>query len=256
MFGLYVDLCLSTGKGTNGIYTINDEYILVSDSNLDQLLVLDLLRGGIVGHRKIAGADLTGVASCDSCRKIFVTANDFFTVTLEEPLKEMAKKKDFSSLSTAPIKSFWPFDHSIQPKKMKLRMIALTRSGSLGFLVDFKEGVFQFDPTRKHNKELNRRLISKKDIAKANKDGGISGCSLTRSEEYLIITGTDSIFLLNLARLSTPTLKSFFTTIPVKNRCGMGGIHLRDACNAKQERNLSLCGWTFKFKWKLWCGVV
>ena len=61
----------ATGKGPVGIYVIDDRYAAVADSNANALLIVDVLRGGVVGSRRWPSPkndtkewySLTGVAS-------------------------------------------------------------------------------------------------------------------------------------------------------------------------------------------------
>jgi len=178
---------LATGKGPIGIYNIDDRYVLVGDSAIDAILAVDLLQGGVVGHfilhnhkqdpkneealSAVGGTfkhddgwrDPIDLASCDMCNFIYMTTTkraSFYKLHLETPLLEMAKNHDFSPLRRSRLIRYCPWSEicsSGNPlEKWKVRMVEVSRDGSMGFIAIYnmyksknektRGAVFQFNP--------------------------------------------------------------------------------------------------------------
>ncbi|EED95007.1 predicted protein [Thalassiosira pseudonana CCMP1335] len=159
------------GKGPLGIHPINDRYIAVADSSIDAVLIVDGSAGGaVVGHyvlhdrkndptdadshigsgvRMSSWVDPISIATCDTCKHIFLTSpGKFYKVALDRPLLEMANAKDFSGFtSKSTISEYWPSNWSEKYyDDGYLRMVSVAPDGSSGYVAHSKAGVFSFDP--------------------------------------------------------------------------------------------------------------
>ena len=147
----------ATGKGPVGIYVIDDRYAAVADSNANALLIVDVLRGGVVGSRRWPSPkndtkewySLTGVASCANCSFAYLTTNHgpaFWRMDLTKPLAAMARADDFADLARATLVEL-PCLRSLDADT---RMVALKRDASVGFVALKAAGVAAFAPRAIH----------------------------------------------------------------------------------------------------------
>ena len=109
-----------TGHGPRGLHPITDRYLIVADSSIDAILIVDGQAGGaVVGHVKLhddaadddvdAWLNPLSVSTCEECKHIFITsAYMLYAVALDIPLVQMATLHDFSTLQKAVVRPFWP----------------------------------------------------------------------------------------------------------------------------------------------------
>lgn len=198
-----------TGQGPRGLHPINDRYILVADSSIDAIVVVDAKSGGaVVGHLVLhdryqddnldAWLGPVSLATCDECRNIFVTSNqDLYVIPLDRPLAEMAEARDFSSLADAPVNEYWPDNWSEKYKgDGYLRMISIAHDGSSAYVAHAKGGIFSFDPL--NPSESSRRAKHVVHIGDAAIGDDINGLHHTRSLKNLIITRRKYVHILKL----------------------------------------------------------
>ena len=143
----------STGKGPGGIWPIDSRYTLLGDSNSNGLFVVDVVVGGIAAppltferHARANGVaetrsrgwvSMTGVASCPTCKYLFVSSTHgakFYRVDLPRTMEDMAKSRDFRAFVNASIVDlkFEGFGST--------RMVTLTKDGKRGFIADYDKG--------------------------------------------------------------------------------------------------------------------
>ena len=223
----------ANGKGPIGLYAISRRHALTADSNLDALVVVDLLRGGTVGYLKLHGPELdvpenglpsdrqgtyiggkdksvekgwvdpTGVASCDSCRYIYLTSThgqNFYQIELEMPLLEMSHRGDFSALSRGILQPVWPWDANatgVEEPTSSVRMLEVHRGGSIGYMAHRTYGVLRFYLDQDGRITSGDVLLGME--ALGSPDGVVAGLTLSGdNEEQLLVTASRSALILGV----------------------------------------------------------
>ena len=192
------------GHGPRAIYPISDRFVVVVDSSVDAILVIDVKAGGaVVGHYVLHDVSVndntdkwvnpTSVASCEDCLHIFIT-NPYmlFRVRLPETLSDMARKLDFSGLTQkSQIAPMWPDGWSSKFKSDgNLKMVSVAKDGTSGYVTHATAGVFSFnpltpsqeDPSAKHVIHIGQAGIQEYDI---------NGIHHTDSGKNIILTSSE-----------------------------------------------------------------
>ena len=243
----------ANGKGPIGLYAISRRHALTADSNLDALVAVDLLRGGTVGYLKLHGPELdvpenrlpsdrqgtyiggkdksvekgwidpTGVASCDSCRYIYLTSTHgqhFYQIELEMPLLEMSRRGDFSALSRGTLQFVWPWDASatgVEEPTSSVRMLEVHRGGSIGYMAHRTYGVLRFYLDQDGRITSGDVLLDME--ALGNPDGVVAGLTLNGdNEEQLLVTASRSVLILGVDKTGNAagTLEQ---VVPLQSLC-------------------------------------
>jgi hypothetical protein len=66
---------LAYGKGPIGLWPVSERYVLVADSSLPGLVLVDIASGNAVERLVIEGANPTCVSSCPDCDFVFLTGS-------------------------------------------------------------------------------------------------------------------------------------------------------------------------------------
>ena len=236
----------ATGKGPVGIYVIDDRYAAVADSNANALLIVDVLRGGVVGSRRWPSPkndtkewySLTGVASCDNCSFAYITSNHgpaFWRVDLTTPLAAMARADDFADFARATLVEL-PCLRSLDADT---RMVALTRDGSVGFVALRRAGVAAFAPRAVHASAtrcdlLKVRLVASRDALRGGRT--FAGLALSRDDAILYVTAANGVFAVR----ATGTVQTRAEKLTGEPACGLRDAHLRET--APQNGHLYVVG--------------
>ena len=236
----------ATGKGPVGIYVIDDRYAAVADSNANALLIVDVLRGGVVGSRRWPSPEndtkawysLTGVASCANCSFAYITSNHgpaFWRVDLTTPLAAMARADDFADFARATLVEL-PCLRSLDADT---RMVALARDGSVGFVALRRAGVAAFAPRAMHASAtrcdaLDVRLVASKDALRGGRT--FAGLALSRDDAILYVTAANGVFSLR----ATGTVQTRAEKLTGEPACGLRDAHLRET--APQNGHLYVVG--------------
>ena len=236
----------ATGKGPVGIYVIDDRYAAVADSNANALLIVDVLRGGVVGSRRWPSPkndtkewySLTGVASCANCSFAYLTSNHgpaFWRMDLTKPLAAMARADDFADLARATLVEL-PCLRSLDADT---RMVALKRDASVGFVALKAAGVAAFAPRAVHASAqrcdaLDVRLVASKDALRGGKT--FAGLALSRDDGTLYVTAENGVFSIR----ATGTFQKRAEKLTGEPACGLHNAHLRET--APQNGHLYVVG--------------
>ena len=236
----------ATGKGPVGIYVIDDRYAAVADSNANALLIVDVLRGGVVGSRRWPSPkndtkewySLTGVASCANCSFAYLTSNHgpaFWRMDLTKPLAAMARADDFADLARATLVEL-PCLRSLDADT---RMVALKRDASVGFVALKAAGVAAFAPRAIHASAqrcdaLDVRLVASKDALRGGKT--FAGLALSRDDGTLYVTAENGVFSIR----ATGTFQKRAEKLTGEPACGLHNAHLRET--APQNGHLYVVG--------------
>ncbi|CAM9853891.1 unnamed protein product, partial [Heterosigma akashiwo] len=114
-----------------------------------------------------------------------------------------------------------PLDHS-------LRMIAIQRDGSVGYIVHNTKGLYQFDPQEDTTSQKHSSITTEQVIPISQLGFDISGCSLAPSGKSLLITSETKLFIIDVSSISKqPKVSAIYDLEKV---CGGGAhMHFRDA---------------------------
>jgi len=258
----------ANGKGPVGIYAINDQYALITDSNFDALLIVDLKWGGTVSVLELttklsstcskneSGSqvliDPTGVASCDTCHYAYITSAHcqmFYEVgPFDQPLLKMAGDSNsnnignFSSFSEASIRDVWPWSSNM---KSKLRMVKVHREGGIGYIASKTHGVLRFklDSLGKVLEEGdvilengNKTYIHK---TKIHDSPRYTGLSLTNNDNYLLVAGFKAVYILDVTSPLAKAPAKVVYEINLASLCEpKGSILFRNALLVGIENNI------------------
>mmetsp|Transcript_13568 Transcript_13568/g.29466 ORF Transcript_13568/g.29466 Transcript_13568/m.29466 type:complete len:602 (-) Transcript_13568:2939-4744(-) len=227
----------ANGKGPIGIYAISRRYVLTADSNIDALLVVDLYKGGTVGSLVLHDPELdvrplhdhsnktktyiggkdksvakgwvdpTGIASCDTCRYIYLTSthgHNFYQIELELTLQQMAQENDFAALSRGVLLPVWPWNVNttgVGEPTSSVRMLEVHRSGSVGYMAHRTYGLLRF-----FLNDGGRILGSSADVyigieELGTPDGVVAGLTLAGdNEDLLLVTASRSTLVVGVNR--------------------------------------------------------
>ena len=230
----------ANGKGPIGIYAISRRYVLTADSNIDALVAVDLFKGGTVGSLVLHDPDLdvhplhagdrsndtktflggkdktvgkgwvdpTGVASCDTCRYVYLTSthgHNFYQIELELTLLQMARENDFSALSRGVLLPVWPWDFNstgVGKPTSSVRMLEVHRSGYVGYMAHRTYGLLRFfmnDEGRILGGSRADVLLGMEELG--SPDGVVAGLTLTgNAEERLLVTASRSALVIGVNR--------------------------------------------------------
>jgi hypothetical protein len=235
------------GKGPLGIHPITDRYLVVADSSIDALLILDgHSAGSVVGHfvlhdrrqdpadadehigsgKAMSGwVDPLSLSTCLRCKHVFVTsANAFYKIALDKPLAEMAAAHDFSSFTTkSTIAPYWPSNWGGAYKgDGNLRTVSVAEDGSSGYVSHAKAGVFSFDPL--NPVESDEKAVLAMPSSGTGIDGEeITGLHHTQSLKNLILTSAEYVHFVSIkaADGSNPVDKGHVTAyrLPLDYHC-------------------------------------
>ncbi len=211
----------ATGQGVIGIHAINDRYVLVADSNILSLVVVDVLLGGVAGiltfptslynNETKRGADIhfISVTSCDTCLYIHVdkmhwnfpnsTEEHVLEIgPLERPLLEMAKDSNFTAFNSLSferdVQPVWPFPREYLNEKNShdMRMLRSHPSGGVGFLARQQIGIlrYQLDPRGK-------MIHYKGEVFFRSKDK-ITGINFSSTYKRLVAAGKTKAYVFDI----------------------------------------------------------
>ena len=198
------------GHGPRGLHPITDRYVIVADSSIDAVLVVDGQSGGaVVGHVKLhedaVDDDIDkwlhplSVSTCEDCKHIFVTsAYMLYAVALDIPLSEMAASHDFSSLQKAAVRPFWPQKFITKwTQDGGIRSVSVAQDGSSAYFAHVTGGIFSFDPFNPSpaNSDGAHHVIELDD---ADIGAGISGLHHTRTLRNLVVTRDRTVHIVKI----------------------------------------------------------
>ena len=198
-----------TGHGPRGIQPITERYIAVADSSIDAILIVDGQTGGaVVGHVVLHDSsndddvskwlDPLSVATCDVCKHIFVMSeNMLYAIVLDRPLRDMADSHDFSSLSKAVVRPFWPSGWSSEySNDGGLRSVSVAGDGASAYVGHAGAGIFSFDPLNPAVDDPAARQVI--ETGDAGVGDGIVGLHHTSSLRNLVVTRERTVHILRI----------------------------------------------------------
>eukprot|EP00551_Chaetoceros_affinis_P012985 CAMPEP_0203675260 /NCGR_PEP_ID=MMETSP0090-20130426/19700_1 /ASSEMBLY_ACC=CAM_ASM_001088 /TAXON_ID=426623 /ORGANISM="Chaetoceros affinis, Strain CCMP159" /LENGTH=631 /DNA_ID=CAMNT_0050541405 /DNA_START=64 /DNA_END=1956 /DNA_ORIENTATION=+ len=248
----------ATGQGTIGIHAINDRYVLVTDSNVLSLIVVDVLLGGVAGiltfptdfHKNETKKDndihFIGVTSCDTCLYIHVdkmhwqfpnsTEDHILEIgPLEKPLLEMAEDSNFTAFTSLSFKKdmkpVWPFPREYLDKEHTddMRMIRSHPSGGVGYLARQRIGVLRY-----YLDSRGKMIQEGGDVFFRSKNS-ITGINFSSTYKQLVAVGKSIAYILDITDKKSHNASDY----TIKSNL-IEEISLTDTCIPGRYRNTVL----------------
>lgn len=200
------------GVGPRGLHVLSSCYVLVCESNVDAILVVDLEIGGVAGTIRLHSPNVsawmapTVLSTCTDCDFLYVVGiqgvfnddkNDedpnpihyIHKIHLPTTWQSMLDTNDFSALTQVDPSRDMNHVQMNQDERMDgpPRTITMTQNGSVAYLVHSDSGVWKIQ----HDSDLSSSTstaIPYMDLATLGTLGDLEDAFLTPDQERLIVT--------------------------------------------------------------------
>lgn len=104
---IYSKPLLAFGKGPIGLWPVSERFVLLADSSLPGLVLVDLLSGVATERLIMEGANPTCVSSCPNCDFVFVTGTGgkYWRLRFPAPLAQLLDNQGDVGLNSAVLES-------------------------------------------------------------------------------------------------------------------------------------------------------
>ena len=151
------------GKGPIGIWAASERHVLLSDSSLPGIVLVDL-HSGTATERLVLDGNPTCIASCPNCDFALITgkSGSAWRVHFRKNITKLLNKSDFLDLKNARIEPLnFKYPNGSKNGKIDGRICTVDNSGENAYIAAFKDNaVFHLDLSKKLS--LNRLLKTRK----------------------------------------------------------------------------------------------
>jgi hypothetical protein len=137
---------LAYGKGPIGLWPVSERYVLVADSSLPGLVLVDIASGNAVERLVIEGANPTCVSSCPDCDFVFMTGTggDYWRLKFEAPLTQLIRDQGALGFNTAVLEPLAL--HKGEGAMTDGRRCLVSNDGLSAFVASFRDrAMFRID---------------------------------------------------------------------------------------------------------------
>lgn len=133
---------LAKGKGPIGLWAIDENYVLVADSSLPGIVLVDIAKGVALERLKMHG-NPTCITSCPDCDFAFITGKNgnSWKLIFDQPIQELMKEAGYLNLSSRKLKRIkLSYKDGSNNGKIDARQCLLDADGKTAYIAALYDG--------------------------------------------------------------------------------------------------------------------